>query len=379
MSSFDFRTPEMRTSDVLRVFPAMPPIWATASIGSMLAEGGYEVSGFYAEHTTVWIRITDAALGFARNATLYTDMAAPLVITPAAVVSKFVKKVGKQTLYSLQLAPGQSVLLQPAGSTPLKKAVVRAVPWEPIEGVNITNFWGKHRREALPCPANSGRHGICRAPPVPPPPPPPPPSRPPILCASKAAPDGYECFDHRCAFDEEPVKMSCGGDICTPGALTLVQKTGSAAIAALCSLVPDTHNNASDIAAARCNAYDGCHSFSSCPQYLPGHCNDSKTGGGDGVCFKYFRSTAANFTHALGWTMWTQKMSRISLKSDDRIIARVHPIIYPTVIHTVSEKFVFVCQRRHRWVRTCRLGKLKAALPGVAASASKHAARWNRG
>ena len=267
----------------------------------MSAEGGYNISAFYANHSTVWVDITATALGSSRNATLYTDMAPPLVTTPSVLAPTFVKTVGGKNLYSLQLGPGQSVLLQPAGSTPLGKAVVRAVDWDPIEGVNVTNFWGKHRRAALPCPANSRGAlpglGNCRGPPVPPPaPPPPPPAPPPVTCVSKASPEGYECFDNRCAFDEERVKQHCGDDICFHSHnLAETDSKGSASAAAtvtLCSLVSNTHSNASEIAAARCSAYDGCHSFASCPAYTL-RCNGTAT---DSVCFKFFRSGPSNFT-----------------------------------------------------------------------------------
>jgi hypothetical protein len=222
-----------------------------------------------------------------------------VLVAPSATDAKFLRKDGAQNVYSLVLRPGQAVLAQAAGSKPDAGGVkVAAVPWPKLDGVDVENYWGKHKRTSFP--------------PMPPPPPSPPPP-PPVTCASVVPPDGYDCFEHRCAFDGDPVKANCGNDICHPSAM------GDSRVAALCSVVPTTHANASDIAAARCNAFEGCRSFASCPQYPASHCTASALGGetsssysevgsdSGGDCFKFFTSGQRNFTVAAGWTMWTKK------------------------------------------------------------------------
>eukprot|EP01046_Picozoa_sp_COSAG06_P089793 COSAG06_NODE_36153_length_451_cov_0.661932_1_plen_149_part_11 len=149
------------------------------------------------------------------------------------------------------MQPAAAVLLQTSGSTPLRSVKVSVVQCPKLAGVEVQNWWGKHKREAFP-----------PMPPPPPPPPPPAPPPPPVACKGQAVP-GYTCYTGRCAYDgsHRPHAGQCGGDICHP-----LGKTSQAdpATAALCKLVPEA--NATQEAAARCDAFKGCTTFARCPK-----------------------------------------------------------------------------------------------------------------
>jgi hypothetical protein len=71
------------------------------------------------------------------------------------------------------------------------------------------------------------------------------------------------------------------------------------AAASLCLEVDNTYGNATAIAAARCNAYTGCHSFGSDRDYAPSPRRCPPASGTaplkNGVCFKYFISSAGKY------------------------------------------------------------------------------------
>ena len=300
LSSWQFGAPDENGNvDTIRAFPAVPSTWPTASIGAMSAEGGYNVSGLYQNRTTVWLHVTATAAGAARQVELVTDMAPPLVTTPASLSPKLERTEGTgRYVYSFGLEPGQAILLQRTGATPLVDPTVLPVTWPGLDGTRVQNYWGKHKRTAFP-----PRPTPAPTPPRPPAPPPPPA----VKCspAGGSAPAGYTCFSNMCAFDgARPAgKTGCGHDICHPSAAG--RPTSGSALAALCSLV--TGENATAVAAARCNAYPGCETVASNPVYTPGHCSSGQ-GGDDagGVCFKFFRSGKAGFHPDTGWTLLTK-------------------------------------------------------------------------
>ena len=267
----------------------------------MSAEGGYNVSGFYDQNKTVWAHVAATLLGSTRSVTFYTDMAPPLVSTPASVSPKFVRKEGGQNVFAFSLQPGQAVLLQPAGALPLPTPyTVKPVSWPTIDGKVVENFWGKHYRAVFPPgPAPSPPH------PHPRPPSPPPAPAPTLSCDADKAPEGYTCVANACNSDHGKVN-SCGADICNPdedGAMP-------PAVVALCAEVDDAHGNATAVAAAQCNAYSGCHSFAAGPAaYSPSQRRCPTKSGSvlpRGVCFKFFRSGAANQSSSHGWTLYAK-------------------------------------------------------------------------
>ena len=108
-----------------------------------------------------------------------------------------------------------------------------------------------------------------------------------------------------CAYDGLKPKAStgCGHDICHPGGAL------DPASAALCTRV--IGGNATAVAAARCNAYPGCETFASCPDYGPSKCSSAHRDGGavhtdEGICFKYFKAGKAGFHPDGGWTLFTK-------------------------------------------------------------------------
>ena len=117
---------------------------------------------------------------------------------------------------------------------------------------------------------------------------------------------GYTCYTGRCAYDgsHRPHAGQCGGDICHP-----LGKAAEAdpATAALCKLVPEA--NATQEAAARCDAFKGCTTFARCPKYTPQHCAaaEPSVAGASGVCFKFFSSGEGGLVANAGWTAWTKK------------------------------------------------------------------------
>ena len=134
---------------------------------------------------------------------------------------------------------------QRSGATPLAPLAPAVLPvgWPDLNGSQVENYWGKHRRTAFPRPTPSP------APPAPPAPPRPSPP-PAIKCSSAAPPTGYTCFSNMCAFDgtKPAAKTGCGHDICHPGpaGAGAAGKPGNyanpasesgAALAALCSVV----------------------------------------------------------------------------------------------------------------------------------------------
>ena len=296
LSSFSFGPPETSLqADTIRVFPSVPSQWTSdISIGNMAAEGGYNVSASYKQGKTVWVHVAATEKGGPRSVLLYTDMAAPLVVQPASIAAKFLRTEGHQNVYSLSMQPAAAVLLQPSGATPLRSAKVSAVQWPKLAGVEIENWWGKHKRQAFP-----------PMPPPPPAPPPPGPPPPPVTCEEQSVP-GYTCFAARCAYDggHRPHAGQCGGDICHP-----LGKAAEAdpATAALCKLVPEA--NATQEAAARCDAFKGCTTFARCPKYTPQHCAaaEPSVAGASGVCFKFFSSGEGGLVANAGWTAWTKK------------------------------------------------------------------------
>ena len=82
------------------------------------------------------------------------------------------------------------------------------------------------------------------------------------------------------------------------------------AVALLCAEVDDAHGNATDIAAAQCNAYAGCRSFAAGPAaYLPSKRRCPTKSGvplPNGVCFKFFSSGVANHSSSHGWTLYAK-------------------------------------------------------------------------
>jgi hypothetical protein len=175
LSSWNFGAPEEALkTDALRVFSAVPSAWPTASIGSMSAEGGYNVSALYENNQTAWIHLTATAGGSTRNVTLFTDMAPPLVtgaLPVGAAVPQFLRKDGAQNVYSLSLQPGDAVLLQPNGATAASSVKVKAVSWPPLQpSGDADNYWGKHKRANIapqpppPPPPQWPAKGTCTAP-----------------------------------------------------------------------------------------------------------------------------------------------------------------------------------------------------------------------
>lgn len=74
----------------------------------MSAEGGFNVSAFYDQNKTVWAHVTATLLGSTRAVTFYTDMAPPLVSTPASISLKYVRKEeGGQNVFTFSLEPGE--------------------------------------------------------------------------------------------------------------------------------------------------------------------------------------------------------------------------------------------------------------------------------
>jgi hypothetical protein len=75
----------MWQADAIRVFPAIPSVWqhGALSIGSMSAEGGYNVSASYRAGKTEWVHLTATTSGRVRNVELHTDMPPPLVVIPS--------------------------------------------------------------------------------------------------------------------------------------------------------------------------------------------------------------------------------------------------------------------------------------------------------
>ena len=128
---------------------------------------------------------------------------------------------------------------------------------------------------------------------------------PPVTCEGQVVP-GYTCYTGRCAYDgsHRPHAGQCGGDICHP-----LGKAAEAdpATAALCKLVPEA--NATQEAAARCDAFKGCTTFARCPKYTPQHCATAEpsVAGASGVCFKFFSSGEGGLVANVGWTAWTKK------------------------------------------------------------------------
>ena len=244
----------------------------------------------YENNRTLWVHITATST---RSSTvlLYTDMPSPLVTTPASLTPQLIGAEGHRNIYRFSLQPLQAVLLQSAGSTRMKPPyVLNAVEWPPIDGATVVNYWGKHRRDHLP--------------PSPPPSPPPPPPPPPIKCShGKSTPPGYACYANACNSDDGRVRTgSCGSDICNPA-------PKSPATIALCAEVDNTHDNATAIAAARCDAFEGCHSFGTSQEYSPSQSRCPTTSGRPlrtGVCFKFFRSGSKNMTSGTHWTLFAK-------------------------------------------------------------------------
>jgi hypothetical protein len=305
------------------------------SMGSMSAEGGYNVSGSYKHGKTEWVHITATALGKERTLELYTDMAAPLVVTAGQSdkVAKLLRTEGEMNVYLLNLAPGEAVLLQPVGSAAAAAPVVKAVAWPELDGSPVVNYWGKHKRTHFP--------PMPPPPPPPPPRPPPPPPPPAVACSGshQVRVPGYTCYASRCAGDSKPYPAAnCGGDLCHPKAKATAatavphhnggsridpangtaaeaeaeaEAEAAAALLALCALVPGGPN-ATAVAAARCSAYKGCTTVAQSPDYTATHCKPSSddssstggSGGGGGVCFKYFTSGKAGLSPAASWTAW---------------------------------------------------------------------------
>ena len=182
-------------------------------------------------------------------------------------------------------------MLQPAGSTRMKPPyILTSVEWPPIDGANVVNYWGKHHRDHLPpSPTPSPR-------PSPPPP---------LKCSrDKPPPPGYTCYSNACNSDDGPVRDgSCGSDICNPA-------PKSPSVIALCGEVDNTHGNATAIAATRCDAFEGCHSFGTSQEYSPRQSRCPTMSGRpfrEGVCFKFFRSGSGNRTSGTHWTLFAKK------------------------------------------------------------------------
>lgn len=284
LSCWSFGAPEIALkTDALRVFPSVPKSWASSvSIGSLSAEGGYNVSGQYTAGKTIWIHVTATAAGQERSVELYTDMASPLVVSPKSISATFLRKEGAQNVFSLALLPSQAVLLQPAGATPATSVKVRPVTWPKLNGSDVENYWGKHRRKAFP--------------PMPPPPPPPRPDphpTPPVTCNGEGV-AGYTCYEHRCAADDKHTG-SCGTDLCHP-AFKKPPPTDPASVA-LCMGIP-SGPNATNVAVARCNSFKGCTTVARSSLFH--NCR------GEGVCFKYFTSGKAGLTVDSSWTAWVK-------------------------------------------------------------------------
>jgi alpha-L-fucosidase 2 len=106
-------TPGVAGSEVIRVFPAMPAAWASASFDDLRAEGGHRVSARRERGTTTWLRIIAGGDGVVRirdnfgGRVRWTIVAPVAAAGPASRRPAAVTRVGNN--YEVTLAKGQVI------------------------------------------------------------------------------------------------------------------------------------------------------------------------------------------------------------------------------------------------------------------------------
>ena len=119
---------------VIRVFPAVPAVWADVSFSSLLAEGAFEVSAVRSNGITRWIAVKSLA---GQKCIIETDIAEPAATVDGMPVT--MKKIAENR-YELNIKTGDQAIIF-ARNKPVTNAVI-----SPTQGNENENCFGLNIR-----------------------------------------------------------------------------------------------------------------------------------------------------------------------------------------------------------------------------------------